>query len=147
MARGQPLPILSTLFFALVLAASSAHGAALISDADGPFLSANLSPQMDYFVDRAGAMNYHRIQELPDAAWVPVNRDVISFGFSEEVYWFRTTIRNASAVTEFTLHAGNQTFDTFDVYHVKETRARLASIGREKIRTGWQRMPLIWTRR
>ncbi|MEM7365664.1 MAG: 7TM-DISM domain-containing protein, partial [Pseudomonadota bacterium] len=96
MARGKPLLILSPFVLALLLTAPVAYGTTLISDADGSFVSANLAPHMEYFVDRSGAMDFNRIQQLPDAAWVPVSREVISFGFSEEVYWLRATIRNAS---------------------------------------------------
>ena len=105
-----------TAFFLLTMPGLSFAGAATWPS-DGEVL--NLGPHLECLVDPSGNLALPDAQATGDA-WSPVSQDIPSFGFTSDVYWFRTTLpaTGPHAPSAF-LHIGYPLLDEVDFFELE----------------------------
>ena len=97
---------------------------------DGEVLS--LGPHLEYLVDPTGSLELRDAQTSVDA-WTSVTQETVSFGYTSDVYWFRTTLPATvpDAPSAF-LHIGYPLLDEVDFYELEASSSsptRTISVG------------------
>ena len=79
-------------------------------------VSINLGPHLEYLVDTEGTLSLDQV--LSDAdQWMPFKGDTPSFGFTSDVYWFRTRLAAPPPqASEAFLHISYPLLDQIDFY-------------------------------
>lgn len=82
---------------------------------DQSFKSTNITPHLEYYVDRSGSLSFEQVRQLPENAWLANQEDTLQFGFSRDVYWLRFNVEN-DANLPLLLEANNPIFDLITVF-------------------------------
>jgi diguanylate cyclase (GGDEF)-like protein len=76
-----------------------------------------LGKSMQYLVDDDGALDIAAVAAMPAQQWRPVTDDVINFGLTTSVYWFRLPLRVAADDHDWLLEISYSLLDRVD-FHV-----------------------------
>ncbi|WP_404363300.1 diguanylate cyclase [Marinobacter sp.] len=99
MAHRTPLALTILIMLVMLLSgtlASAGNGqpGTIVLPADS--LPLDVGQSLQYLADPVGKMDIGKIRETPDSYWQQVESDNASFGFTDDVYWFRTRILNTT---------------------------------------------------
>ena len=123
------------LFAALFLLAvpQRSFAGALTWPSDGEVLS--LGPHLEYLVDQSGDLKLRDAQAGGDA-WTSLAQDTASFGYTSDVYWFRTALpATAPDAQSAFLHIGYPLLDEVDFFELDASSSspnRTISVGDRK---------------
>ena len=132
-----PLRILSfSLFLLALLLLAMPHqsfAGSVTWPTDAEVLS--LGPHLEYLVDPTGTLELRDAQTSVDA-WASVGEETASFGYTSDVYWFRTTLpATAPDASSAFLHIGYPLLDQVDFFELDASSTspkRTISVGDRK---------------
>lgn len=77
----------------------------------------NVAPYVDYLREPEPGLGFEQLAELPPSAWTPNPAGNLSFGYSNEAYWFRFVIKpQASSAASVLLELAYPVLDHVEVY-------------------------------
>lgn len=105
---------------------SMAHAESIVLNRASDDVSA--APYTHYFCDSDADIDYARALTH---AWKPLNSTRISFGFIEEVCWFKFQVKNTENANqaEYILHIDYPLLDQIDLYFLENQQMRIMRMG------------------